>query len=99
MEKMNIQKAKLLYGTIDDSKGFYRNPVNVPDRSHMNVVFRLPTEDLEGKFVKEGLAAGFLGLKGHRSVGGIRISMYNPTSLESIKDVTAFMKDFQKKNG
>ena len=65
----------------------------------MNVVFRLPTEELEAKFVKEGLGAGFVGIKGHRSVGGIRVSIYNANGLDAVEAVVAFMKDFAAKNG
>ena len=95
----NNEKANLIYGAIDDSGGFYKNPIPPEDRSQMNVVFRLTTEDLEKKFVTEGLAAGFLGLKGHRSVGGIRVSIYNANGLDSVQDVVSFMKDFAAKNG
>ena len=99
MERQNREKAEMLYGLIDDSGGFYKNPIREKDRSVMNVVFRLPTEELEGKFVADGKKAGFIGLKGHRSVGGCRVSMYNATSVESIEDLTGFMKEFMKKNG
>jgi phosphoserine aminotransferase len=99
MEKQNREKGRLIYGFIDGSGGFYRNNLNPPDRSVMNVVFRLPSEELDGKFVAEAKAAGFIGLKGHRSVGGCRISMYNATSVDSINDLIAFMKTFQAKNG
>ncbi|MDP8222304.1 MAG: 3-phosphoserine/phosphohydroxythreonine transaminase [Candidatus Lernaella stagnicola] len=99
MEKQNRAKGELLYGLIDNSGGFYRNPIQVEDRSLMNAVFRLPSEELEAKLVAEGKANGFIGLKGHRSVGGIRVSMYNATSLESIQDLAAFLKDFMQKNG
>ncbi len=98
MEKINEEKGKLLYGTIDGSNGFYTNNIATEDRSLMNVVFRLPSEDLEAKFVSEGKAAGFVGLKGHRSVGGIRVSMYNANGLDSVKDMVAFMNDFASKN-
>lgn len=98
MEKENDAKANLLYGAIDNSNGFYRNNLPVEDRSQMNVIFRLPTEELEKKFDKEGTAAGFVGMKGHRSVGGIRISIYNAISLDGVKDVVAFMKNFASKN-
>ncbi len=98
LEKINDAKAKLIYGAIDGSNGFYNCPVEKDSRSYMNVVFRLPTEELEKKFAGEGLAAGFLGLKGHRSVGGIRVSMYNANGLESVKDVVGFMKDFAAQN-
>jgi len=99
IEKENIEKADLIYGTIDGSDGFYTNAIDPDDRSHMNVVFRLTTEDMEKQFVADALAAGFLGLKGHRSVGGIRVSIYNANILDSVKDIVAFMKDFAAKNG
>ena len=99
MEKQNREKGRLIYGFIDGSGGFYQNNLNPPDRSVMNVVFRLASEELDAKFVAEAKAAGFIGLKGHRSVGGCRISMYNATSVESINDLIAFMKQFQAKNG
>lgn len=98
MDKMNAEKGELIYGAIEGSGGFYNCPVEKESRSNMNVVFRLPSEDLEAKFVSEGKEAGFLGLKGHRSVGGIRVSMYNANGVESVKDVVAFMKDFASKN-
>jgi len=98
LEKINDAKGKLIYDAIDGSGGFYKNPVEPDSRSNMNVVFRLTSEDLEKKFVADGLAAGFLGLKGHRSVGGIRVSMYNANGLESVQDMVGFMKDFAAKN-
>lgn len=98
MEKINEEKGQLLYGAIDGSNGFYKNNIAPEDRSLMNYVFRLPSEDLEAKFVAEGKAAGFVGLKGHRSVGGIRISAYNANGLDSVKDIVAFMQDFASKN-
>jgi phosphoserine aminotransferase len=99
VQKENEAKANLLYGTIDANKDFFRCPVPVDSRSVMNVVFRLPDEDLEKKFIADGLAAGFGGLKGHRSVGGIRVSMYNAMPLKGIQELTTFMKDFAAKNG
>jgi len=99
MEKENTAKAELIYGAIDGSGGFYRNTIAPQDRSQMNVVFRLGSEELEKKFVADALAAGLLGLKGHRSVGGIRVSIYNANLLDSVKDVVGFMKDFASKNG
>jgi phosphoserine aminotransferase len=99
MEKQNRAKGGLLYGAIDGSGGYYKNPCDPASRSVMNVVFRLPSEDLEARFVAEGKAAGFIGLKGHRSVGGIRVSMYNAASVASITELCAFMKEFQRKNG
>ena len=99
MEQMNQEKADLIYGAIDGSGGFYKNNIAPEDRSQMNVVFRLPSEDLEAKFVADGKAAGFLGLKGHRSVGGIRVSMYNANGVDSVRHVVDFMKDFIAKSG
>lgn len=99
VEKENNAKAKLLYETIEGNKEFFRCPVEEDSRSVMNVVFRLPDEDLEKKFIADGLAAGFGGLKGHRSVGGIRVSMYNAMPLKGIQELTKFMKDFASKNG
>ena len=94
MEKQNQAKGKLIYGTIDQSNGFYKNTIAAEDRSLMNVVFNLTTEDLEKKFVAEALTAGFLGLKGHRSIGGIRASIYNANGLDSVQDLVTFMNDF-----
>jgi phosphoserine aminotransferase len=99
MEKQNRAKGELLYGLIDGSGGFYTNPINPADRSMMNPVFRLASEELEAKFIAEAKTAGFVGIKGHRSVGGCRVSMYNATSLESINDLVAFMKTFMAQNG
>jgi len=99
VEKRNEEKGKLLYGTIDGLSGFYKGTVDAKSRSLMNVTFRLPSEELEAKFISEAQAAGFGGLKGHRSVGGIRVSMYNALEPEGIKALTDFMKEFAKKNG
>lgn len=98
METVNREKAGLLYGAIDES-GFYHGTADPESRSLMNVTFRLPSEDLEARFVKEASAAGMGGLKGHRSVGGCRASIYNATGLDAVKDLVAFMKEFEKKNG
>ena len=99
MEKRNRKKGRILYDLIDASDGFYKNPVEKEDRSMMNVVFRLPSDDLEARFIAEGRDAGFIGLKGHRSAGGCRVSMYNATSIGSIRDLAVFMKAFMAKNG
>lgn len=99
MEQRNRQKGDLLYGTIDDNPEFFRAPVEKESRSYMNVVFRLPSEELEQKFIAEGKANNMNGLKGHRSVGGIRVSIYNSVSLEWVQAVTDFMKEFARKNG
>ncbi len=99
MEARNKEKADLLYGFLDDNAGFFRTPVAKDSRSWMNVCLRLAGEELEPKFIAEGREAGFNGLKGHRSVGGVRVSMYNATPPEAIKDLLEFMKDFMAKNG
>jgi len=98
VEKENTAKADLIYATIDNSQGFYKNNIAPQDRSQMNVVFRLPSENLEAAFVKDALAAGFVGVRGHRSVGGIRASIYNANTLDSVTDLVNFMKDFHKNN-
>ncbi|MCA9580630.1 MAG: 3-phosphoserine/phosphohydroxythreonine transaminase [Myxococcales bacterium] len=99
MEKRNTAKTNALYEAIDGSSGFYSCPVERSSRSRMNVVFRLPSEELEGKFVSEATAAGMIGTKGHRSVGGIRISTYNAVTPKDIDTLVSFMADFAKKNG
>jgi phosphoserine aminotransferase len=99
VEKRNEEKGKMLYGTMDGLKDFYKGTVDPKSRSLMNVTFRLPSEELEAKFIAEAKTAGFEGLKGHRSVGGVRVSMYNAFEPEGIEQLTAFMKEFAKKNG
>jgi phosphoserine aminotransferase len=98
-EKRNEEKAGLIYQTIESSGGFYVSPVDRSYRSTMNVVFRLPSEELETLFVQEAEAAGMLGLKGHRSVGGIRASLYNAMPIEGAQTLAEFMRDFAAKNG
>ena len=98
MEAVNNQKAALIYDFID-SQNFYRGTAMPDSRSRMNVTFRLPTEELEQKFIKESLAQGLGGLKGHRSVGGCRASIYNAVSLEGVQVLVQFMKEFAGKNG
>jgi len=98
MEEINLKKAKILYNCLDSS-GFYKGTVEPDSRSIMNVTFRLPNEELEKKFIQEALENGLGGLKGHRSVGGCRASIYNPTSLEAVEALTDFMKNFEQKNG
>ena len=98
MENRNRKKADLLYGFMDDNLDFYRGTVDKDSRSWMNVCMRLPNEELEAKFIAEGKAAGFNGLKGHRSVGGIRVSMYNAIPPEAIEDLVGFMKGFIVEN-
>ena len=97
--KINEEKAKTLYDEIDGSGGFFANPVVKDSRSRMNVVFRLPKPELEEQFVKEAKGAGIIGVKGHRSVGGIRLSIYNASSLQNVADAASFMKEFRRKNG
>jgi phosphoserine aminotransferase len=99
IEKTNREKAGLIYGTIDSHASLYRSPIEARSRSVMNVVFRLPTEALEEKFLGEAKKEKMIGLKGHRSVGGIRVSLYNAVSLEWVKVLAAFMSDFAKANG
>jgi phosphoserine aminotransferase len=99
VEKLNAEKAGLIYQAIEGSGGFYRSPVDKAVRSTMNVVWRLPSEELEKAFVAESEKAGMLGLKGHRSVGGCRASLYNGLPLEGARALAALMKDFAAKNG
>ena len=98
MEERNQQKAKALYGYINEEADFYRCPVAKDSRSVMNVVFRLPNEDLEKKFVAEADANNMYGTKGHRSVGGIRISMYNAMDPANIDKLIDFMRKFKSSN-
>jgi len=98
MQQENEAKAKLLYDAIDRTE-FYRGHADPDSRSAMNVTFRLPSEDLEKKFASEATAAGMDGLKGHRSVGGIRASIYNAFPREGCEALVEFMKEFEKKNG
>lgn len=93
------QKSGLLYSAIDNSDGYYRSPVDVACRSHMNVVFRLPSEELEKKFLTESTQADLLNLKGHRSVGGLRASIYNAMPVSGVQALADFMADFQTNNG
>ena len=98
MAAVNQDKAQLLYGYMDGS-GFYRATAEADSRSLMNVTFRLPNEDLEKQFVEQALANGLGGLKGHRSVGGCRASIYNAITLEAVQALVDFMKTFAQKNG
>ena len=98
MQRENEEKARLLYDAID-ATDFYRGHADPEARSIMNVTFRLPSEELEKKFASEATAAGLDGLKGHRSVGGIRASIYNAFPHEGIEALVSFMKEFEKKNG
>ena len=98
IEHENDQKAQLIYDTID-ATDFYRGHADVDCRSTMNVTFRLPAEELEKKFVAEATAQGLDGLKGHRSVGGIRASIYNAFPPAGCEALVSFMKDFERRNG
>jgi phosphoserine aminotransferase len=98
MQQENEAKAKLLYDAID-ATDFYRGHADADSRSNMNVTFRLPSEDLEKKFAGEATAAKLDGLKGHRSVGGIRASIYNAFPREGCEALVEFMKEFERKNG
>lgn len=99
IEERNQRKANILYGVIDGSNGFYSNPVAPDSRSLMNVIFRLPNEALENQFVKAATAAGLVGLKGHRSVGGMRASIYNAMSVEGCEALADFMRAFAQQPG
>jgi phosphoserine aminotransferase len=98
IEKRNIRKAEKLYAEIDRT-GFYRGHAHKDSRSRMNVTFRLPTEELEKKFVNASTAAGFDGLKGHRSVGGLRASIYNAFPEAGVDALVSFMQEFERTNG
>jgi len=95
----NQKKAALIYDEIDRSDGFYRGHAEKNSRSLMNVTFRLPNEELEQKFVRDATDQGLIGLKGHRSVGGLRASIYNAMPYEGCKALADFMRDFMAKNG
>lgn len=99
IQRLNEEKAGLLYQAIDEAGGFYRGHAEAGSRSLMNVTFRLPSEELEKTFVKQATAAGLDGLKGHRSVGGLRASIYNAFPREGVVKLVEFMRDFAQKNG
>src|SRR5258707_10796392 len=110
MEKRNEAKAKLLYDTIESSGGFYRCPVEKSSRSRMNVIFRVDGgvgrsaaaqdgEAIEKQFAKEAASAGLVGTAGHRSVGGMRISLYNAVTLEAVEALTSFIREFHRTRG
>lgn len=99
MKTRNDKKAGLLYKTIDENADFFKCPVEKDSRSTMNVVFRLPSEDLEKEFIAQAAKEDLMSLKGHRSVGGIRASIYNAAEYEWIEALTSFMVEFKRKNG
>ncbi len=97
MEERNRKKANRLYGVIDGNSEYFRSPVEKESRSVMNVVFRLPSEELEAQFIADAKKNGMVGLKGHRSVGGIRASIYNAASYEWVDALAGFMEEFARK--
>ena len=97
MQKRNIAKAKVLYDFLDESK-LFKGTVRKEDRSLMNVPFVTGDKDMDAKFIKEATAAGFVNLKGHRTVGGMRASIYNAMPKEGVEKLVAFMKKFEKEN-
>ena len=98
VEKNNIAKAKILYDFLDQSS-FFTTPIEKSDRSRMNVPFKLKDEALDGAFLKGAEALGMVQLKGHRSVGGMRASIYNAMPLEGVQRLVDYMREFEKKNG
>ncbi|WP_442601564.1 3-phosphoserine/phosphohydroxythreonine transaminase [Paenibacillus sp. KN14-4R] len=98
VEQINLDKTNLIYNAIDNSEGFYQGCVDPESRSKMNITFRLANEELEKKFIKESEAKGFVGLKGHRSVGGLRASTYNAVPYEACEALTQFMEEFRQSN-
>jgi phosphoserine aminotransferase len=98
VEKINRAKQETIYGLIDKYPDFFKGTVEKDSRSWMNVNLHLPNEDLEKKFIGDAKKAGFVGLKGHRSVGGIRVSLYNAMTLEGAQKLGAFMEEFRRAN-
>ncbi|MDR1870769.1 MAG: 3-phosphoserine/phosphohydroxythreonine transaminase [Deltaproteobacteria bacterium] len=99
IQKLNAAKAKALYEAIDQSGGFYQGTARKDSRSPMNVTFRLVNADLDKPFLEEAKKAGMVGLNGHRSVGGMRASLYNAVDMAAVKTLIDFMAEFQKKRG
>ena len=97
IEQRNREKAGMIYDVIDGSGGFYKGHADSDSRSLMNVTYRLPSEELEAKCVKEGLENRLVGLKGHRSMGGMRASIYNAMSIDGVKTLCEFLSEFQEK--
>jgi phosphoserine aminotransferase len=98
MEEINIAKSSLVYDYLDQSE-FYRSPVAKEDRSRMNIPFTLKSDSLDSAFLKEAEARGLTQLKGHRSVGGMRASVYNAMPMEGVQALVEFMREFEKKHG
>ena len=99
IEEINQKKKDLIYNLLDSHSDFYKPTAEKNSRSWMNITFRLPTEGLEKQFLEESVANRLIGLKGHRSVGGIRVSLYNAMTLEGTEAVAEFMKSFKNKHG
>ena len=97
--RFNEAKAKLVYDAIDGSEGFYRGHADPADRSIMNVVFNTASDETDAQFLEQAEEAGMTTLKGHRSLGGIRASIYNAMPIEGVESLTQFMSDFAQKNG
>jgi phosphoserine aminotransferase len=97
--KFNLKKSRMLYDIIDSSNGFYVGHANPPSRSTMNVVFKMNNEELDNRFLTEAQDHGMTTLQGHRSVGGIRASIYNAMPLEGVQSLAEFMLDFARRNG
>ena len=99
MYEINKKKANMLYNCIDESNGFYKGHAEKESRSLMNITFNLATPEMEKQLIDDATKAGFNGLKGHRSVGGLRASIYNAFPTKGVEELVSFMKDFQNKNG
>ena len=99
MNKVADERADIIYRTIDESGGFYTNPIERASRSNMNVVFRISDNDLEPGFIEEAANRGMSGLKGHKSVGGCRASLYNAMPTEGAEALAEFMVEFQQRTG
>ena len=99
MRRHNEEKAALIYKVLDRHEGFYKGHAQKDSRSLMNITFKLPDEELDKKFVEEAAKKGLVGLKGHRSVGGMRASIYNSMSKEGCEALAEFMEEFAKKQG
>ena len=99
MHALNQRKSRLLYDVIDGSQGFYRGHAHASSRSQMNVTFRLPDEERESRFFQQAAGQGLTNLKGHRSVGGVRASIYNAMPIEGVQQLAQFMQDFAAQNG
>ena len=99
VQRRNEAKANVVYKAIDESGGFYKGHAEPGSRSKMNITFRLPTEELENSFASEAKKQNMIGLKGHRSVGGLRASTYNALPIESAQALAGFMQEFQRKHG